>query len=208
MISTVAYHLLYFTNLYLLGICLVHITYWFRTNLIISSFFLYIFCRRDISRTESTIIFKFSQYVCQYQESTGEAFQCDHSTMTSSRRHFVFSRYHWYLHNHSSKLTKFNAHKLQAICQHTDNPCPCALPNPRTCARVKILTCSKSPINNFEYEPGHLEHFKISRPYVSARALCALTARGKVKIQNCCMIWIPLTIIDNFHSFAFTLDLS
>ena len=74
--------------------------------IIISSFFLYIFCRRDISRTESTIIFKFSQYVCQYQESTGEAFQCDHSTMTSSRRHFVFSRYQWYLHIHSSKINQ------------------------------------------------------------------------------------------------------
>ena len=78
----------------------------------------------------------------------------------------------------------------------------------RTCARVKILTCSKSPVNNFEHEPGHLEHFKISRPYVSARVLCARPARGKVKFQNFCMIWIPLTIIDNFHSFAVTLDLS
>ena len=25
-------------------------------------------------------------------------------------------------------------------------------------------------MNNFEYEPGHFEHFKIFRPYVSARA--------------------------------------
>ena len=72
-----------------------------------------------------------------------------------------------------------------------------ALPNPR--ARVKILKCSKSRINNFEYEPGHLEHFNIFRPYVSARALCARTARGKVKIKHFYMIWIPLTIIDNFH---------
>ena len=71
------------------------------------------------------------------------------------------------------KLTKFNTHKLQVIWQHTDNPCPRA----RHCARVKILTCSKSPINNFEHEPGHLEHFQIFRPYVSARALCARAAR-------------------------------
>ena len=26
-------------------------------------------------------------------------------------------------------------------------------------------------LNNFEYEPGDLEHFKISRPYVSVRAI-------------------------------------
>ena len=101
------------------------------------------------------------------------------------------------------KLPKFNTHKLQVIGQHIDNPC-----RHDAYGRARqILTCSKSPMNNFEYEPGHLEHFKIFRPYVSAHA-CALTARGKVKIQNCCMIWIPLTIIDNFHSFAFTLDLS
>ena len=78
-----------------------------------------------------------------------------------------------------SKSTISNAHILQAICQHIRPIHIRALPNPRVCARVKILTCSKSPINNFEYEPGHLEHFKISRPYVSARALCARTARGK-----------------------------
>ena len=70
------------------------------------------------------------------------------------------------------------------------------------------LKCSKSRINNFEYELGHLEHFKMFRPYVSARALCARTARGKVKIQNFHMIWIPDTTIDNFHLFAVTLDLS
>ena len=46
------------------------------------------------------------------------------------------------------------------------------------------------------------------RPYVSARALCARTARGKVKIQNFHMIWIHDTTIDNFHLFAVTLDLS
>ena len=96
------------------------------------------------------------------------------------------------------KLPNFCTHKLQMISQHTDNPCP------RHDAHVRarqILKCSKSLINNFEYEPGHLEHFKIFRPYLSARA-------EKVKIQNFCMIWIPLTIIDNFHSFAFTLNLS
>ena len=64
----------------------------------------------------------------------------------------------------------------------------------RTCARVKILTCSKSPINNFEYEPGHLEHFKIFRPYVSARASCARAAANEwSEIQNFHMIWIPDT---------------
>ena len=63
-----------------------------------------------------------------------------------------------------------------------------ALPNPRAWARFKILKCSKLHINNFAYEPGHLEHFKIFRPYVSARALCAHTARGNVKIQNFHMI--------------------
>ena len=56
-------------------------------------------------------------------------------------------------------------------------------------------------MNNFEYEPGNFEHFKIFRPYVSARALCALTVRGKGQNSKFHMIWIPLTIIDNFHSF-------
>ena len=48
---------------------------------------------------------------------------------------------------------------------------------------------------NGEHVSGHFEHFKISRPYVSVRAQRA----EKVKIQNFCMIWIPLTIIDDFH---------
>ena len=65
------------------------------------------------------------------------------------------------------KLTKFNTHKLQVIWQHLVT---ILVPVRVTCARVKILTCSKSPINNFEHEPGHLEHFQIFRPYVSARA--------------------------------------
>ena len=53
-------------------------------------------------------------------------------------------------------------------------------------ARVRArqnLKLLKITYKQFEYEPGHLEHFKISRPYVSARVLCARTARGKVKIQ-------------------------
>ena len=33
------------------------------------------------------------------------------------------------------------------------------------------------------------------------RALCALIARGKGKNSKFHMIWIPLTIINNFHSF-------
>ena len=98
------------------------------------------------------------------------------------------------------KLTKFNTHKLQVIRQHTDNPCPCA----RHDARVKILTCSKSPINNFEHEPGHLEHFQIFRPYVSART----QREWMAEIQNFHMIWIPDTTIDDFHWFSVTLDLS
>ena len=81
-----------------------------------------------------------------------------------------------------SKSTIFNAHKLQDM--PTYRPIHIrALPNPRACARVKILKCSKSPINNFEYEPGHLEHFKIFRPYVSARALCARSARKMSKFK-------------------------
>ena len=59
-------------------------------------------------------------------------------------------------------------------------------------------------LNKGEYEPGHFEHFKISRPYVSAHAQRAL----KVEIKNFHIIWIPDTTIDNFHSFAVTLDLS
>ena len=65
-------------------------------------FFLYEFCSSIISKIPITMNFKFSQHLCHYQESKCEAFQCDQSTMTSSRRHFVFSRYHWYLHIHSS----------------------------------------------------------------------------------------------------------
>ena len=64
--------------------------------------FLYKFCRSIISKTERTIIFKFSQYLWHHPESWTSSFQCDHSTMTSSRRHFVLSRYHSYLHNHWS----------------------------------------------------------------------------------------------------------
>ena len=83
-----------------------------------------------------------------------------------------------------SKSTIFNAHKLQAICQHIGLFIS-GLYQIRARARAsKFMKCSKSPINNFAYEPGHLEHFKIFRPYVSARALCAHTARGNVKIQN------------------------
>ena len=74
------------------------------------------------------------------------------------------------------KLTKFNTHKLQVISQHTDNPCLRARHDAHVRARQN-LPCSKSPINNFEHEPGHLEHFQIFRPYVSARALCARAAR-------------------------------
>ena len=97
------------------------------------------------------------------------------------------------------KLTKFNTHKLQVISQYTDNPCPlCASRRPRARAS-KFKIAQKQNLINGEHVSGHFEHFKIFRPYMSARALCALTARGKGQIQNCCMIWIPLTTINNFH---------
>ena len=173
----------------------------------ISQKILYEFWDRDISRTESTIMLNFYSIFVIIRNRENKLF----SVITQPWRHpgailcfdviidIFISVYH--------KLTKFNTHKLQVIRQHTDNPCPSARHDAHVRARQN-LTCSKSPINNFEHEPGHLEHFKIFRPYVSARVLCARTARGKVKFQNVCMIWISLTIIDNFHSFAVTLDLS
>ena len=132
---------------------------------------------RDISRTESTIMFKFLQYLCHYQESTNKLF----SVITQPWRHpgailcfhviidIFISIYH--------KLTKFNTHKLQVISQHTDNPCRFRARHDAHVRARQNLKCSKSPINNFEHEPGHLEHFQIFRPYVSARALCARAAR-------------------------------
>ena len=180
----------------------VHSTYHLLISYESYFFFLYEFCSSDISKTESTIIFTL-QYPVHYQESKTSLFQCAHSSMTSSRRHF-----HSYFHNHSiincPNSVQINFRplaKIQTI--HIS-----VRVTTRTCARVKILKCSKSHINNFEYEPGHLEHFKIFRPHLSTRALCARTARGKVKILIFCKISIPLTIIYNFHSFAFTLDLS
>ena len=107
------------------------------------------------------------------------------------------------------KLTKFNTHKLQG---HTLTYWTILGPvrvTARTCARVKILPCSKSPINNFEHEPGHLEHFQIFRPYVSARAFVRVhSARKGQNSKFFAWFGFLLTIIDNFHSFAVTLDLS
>ena len=74
------------------------------------------------------------------------------------------------------KLTKFNTHKLQVIRQHTDNPCPRARHDAHVRARQNF-NMLKITYKQFEYEPGHLEHFKIFRPYVSARASCARAAR-------------------------------
>ena len=62
---------------------------------------LYEFCSSIISKNPMTMIFKFWQYLWPYLESCTSPIQPDHSTMTSSRRHFVNSRYHSYLHNHS-----------------------------------------------------------------------------------------------------------
>ena len=64
-------------------------------------------------------------------------------------------------------------------------------------------------MNNFEHEPGHLEHFKIFRPYVCPRVRRARAQREwMAEIQNFHMILIPDTTIDNFHLFVVTLDLS
>ena len=42
-----------------------------------------------------------------------------------------------------------------------------------------------------------MNNFKMFRPYVSAPKLCALRAREKG--QNVYMVWIFLTVIDNFQ---------
>ena len=79
------------------------------------------------------------------------------------------------------KLIKINTHELQVIGQHINISLSACASQRARCAFVKILKCSKSPINNFEYEPGHLQHFKIFRPYGSARALCARATRMKCR---------------------------
>ena len=60
------------------------------------------------------------------------------------------------------------------------------LPNPCPRARASKLKIAKTPnIINGEHVSGNFEHFKIFRPYVSVRALCARTARGKGQHSKC-----------------------
>ena len=82
------------------------------------------------------------------------------------------------------KLIKFSIHKFEVMKQHIDNPCLRARHDAHVRARQN-LKMLKITFNNFEYEPGYFEHFKISRPYMSARALCARTARMKGRDSNC-----------------------
>ena len=92
------------------------------------------------------------------------------------------------------KSAIFNAHKLQAICQHTGLSISGLYQIGARARASKFKIAQNLNLNNGEHVSGHFEHFKIFRPYMSARA-------EKVNIQIFCMIWIPLTIIDNFHSF-------
>ena len=88
------------------------------------------------------------------------------------------------------KLTKFNTHKLQVISQHTDNPC--------LRARASNLKMLKITYEQFWVRTRSFRAFQI----FSSVRVRARTARWKVKIQNFHMIWIPLTIIDNFIHFS------
>ena len=162
-------------------------------------FFLYEFCRRDISRTESTIMLNFYSIFVIIRNRQAKLF----SVITQPWRHsgailcfhVIIDIFISILH----KLTKFNTHKLQVISQHTDNPCPRARHDAHVRARQKFKITQNQNLINGEHVSGHFEHFKIFRPYMS-RARCARSQRAeKVKIQNVCIIWIPLTTINNFH---------
>ena len=76
------------------------------------SLFVY-YCKHDslgslFSEMAMTITFTFSQYLWHDMPYCKQAFQCDHSTMTSSRCHFVNSRYHSYLHNQASQINQIH----------------------------------------------------------------------------------------------------
>ena len=106
------------------------------------------------------------------------------------------------------KLIKFNTHKLQVISQHTDNPCPRVRHDAHVRARqhFKML---KITYKQFWVRTRSFRAFQnFPSVRVRARVVRAHSAHEWQKIQNFHMIWMPDTTIDNFHSFAVTLDLS
>ena len=96
------------------------------------------------------------------------------------------------------KSAIFNAHKLQAICQHTGLSVS-GLYQIRARQNLEML---KITYKQFWVRTRSFRAF-LNFPSVRVRAQRAKMA----EIQNFYMIWIPNTTIDNFHSFAVTLDL-
>ena len=111
------------------------------------------------------------------------------------------------------KLPNFCTHKLQMISQHTDNPCPRARHDAHVRARQNFKML-KITYKQFWVRTRSFRAFQnVPSVPVRARVVRAHSARKKSKFHFFfffffCRIWIPLTIIDKFHSFAFTLDLS
>ena len=74
---------------------------------ITSSLFIYLFIpanfvRRISKKWNQQSFSNFHSIYVINRNTSNNLILCDHSTMTSARRHFVFSRFHSYLHNHSS----------------------------------------------------------------------------------------------------------
>ena len=162
-------------------------------------FVLYEFCSTDISKTESTIIFKFHSILAMTRNRSS----CLFSVITQPLRQLgAILCFHVIIHIFITihyKLTKFSTHKLHVIGQHTNNP------------RARARASNKKKMLKFTFWTKLSTNqviLSISKFSVRTcpRARCA---RGlKVEIQKFHMIWIPDTTIDDFHSFAVTLDLS
>ena len=120
---------------------IVHITYWFRTNLIIIIFiYLFLsFCTYFVAvisqEQNQQSSSNFHSIFVNIRNRQAKLF----SVITQPWRHpgaiLCFHVINDIFISILQKLTKFNTHKLQMISQHTDNPCPRARHNAHVRAR-------------------------------------------------------------------------
>ena len=123
--------------------------------------------------------------------------QCDHSTMTSSRRHFVNSHYHSYLHKPLILNLPYSMPINFRPYANIKSLSVSGLYQIRVrAARVKIKNCSKLKPKQWRARfRVILSISKFSRPYMSARAQRV----ERVKIQFLYMI-----LNSWYHNWQFT----